>query len=131
MNTESRSRVPAIEGWFTTGPSPRLCGTKCVECNNITFPPTEQFCANPACSGREFTEIELSPTGTVWSYTDAQYQPPPPYLFTDGTYEPFALAAVKLEAEQMIVLAQVAAGYGVQDLALGTEVELVVERCTR
>jgi uncharacterized OB-fold protein len=62
----------------------------------------------------------------VWSYTDAQYQPPPPYVPASDPYEPFALAAVELP-EGIVVLGQVAAGYGVADLAVGREVELVVE----
>ena len=39
---------------------------------------------------------------------------------------PFALAAVELP-EGLVVLGQVAEGYGVADLKVGTEVELVVE----
>jgi uncharacterized OB-fold protein len=39
---------------------------------------------------------------------------------------PFALAAVEL-AEGIVVLGQVAEGYGVDDLKVGNEVELVVE----
>jgi uncharacterized OB-fold protein len=62
----------------------------------------------------------------VWSYTDAQYQPPSPYVPRTDPYEPFALAAVEL-AEGITVLGQVADGYGVGDLRVGAEVELVVE----
>ena len=39
----------------------------------------------------------LSRRGTIWSYTDARYQPPPPYVPPPGDYEPFALAAVELD----------------------------------
>ena len=84
------------------------------------------FCRNPACDGEEFETVELSRRGTVWSYTDAQYQPPPPYVPRTDPYEPFALAAVEL-AEGITVLGQVADGYGVEDLRVGAEVELVVE----
>jgi uncharacterized OB-fold protein len=62
----------------------------------------------------------------VWSYTDAQYQPPPPYIPAAEDHRPFALAAVELP-EGLIVLGQVAEGYGVADLRVGAEVELVVE----
>ena len=84
------------------------------------------FCRNPACDGEEFETAELSRRGTVWSYTDAQYQPPPPYVARTDPYQPFALAAVEL-AEGITVLGQVADGYGVNDLKVGAEVELVVE----
>ena len=63
----------------------------------------------------------------MWSYTDARYQPPPPYIPRVEPYEPFALAAVELEAEGLVVLGQVADGYGVDDLTVGAPVELVVE----
>jgi uncharacterized OB-fold protein len=117
---------PAIEGWFTTGPEPALLGSRCTDCGSTFFPPTAGFCRNPACAGQEFEPTALSRRGRVWSYTDAQYQPPPPYVPGTDPYEPFALAAVELP-EGIVVLGQVADGYGVADLAVGREVELVVE----
>jgi uncharacterized OB-fold protein len=121
------SPTPAVEGWFTTGESPALLGTRCRSCGTVFFPREESFCRNPGCSGEAFEEVELSSRGRVWSYTDARYQPPPPYVPASDPYEPFALAAVELEAEGMVVLGQVAAGYGVADLTVGALVELVVE----
>ena len=118
--------TPAIEGWFTTGPEPALLGTRCTTCGTVFFPRTSGFCRNPGCDGGEFEETALSRRGTIWSYTDAQYQPPPPYLPRTDPYEPFALAAVELP-EGIVVLGQVADGYGVADLRVGAEVELVVE----
>jgi uncharacterized OB-fold protein len=120
--------VPAVEGWFTTDEEPCLLGTRCTSCGTVFFPAAEGFCRNPDCRGRDFDSVPLSRTGTVWSYTDAQYQPPPPYLpRRDGEHQPFALAAVELAAEQLVVLGQVADGYGVDDLSVGATVELVVE----
>lgn len=125
--------TPAIEGWFTTGPEPALVGSRCTTCTSTYFPPTlvtgSGFCRNPACDGEEFEVVELSRRGLIWSYTDAQYQPPPPYIPNQPTgepYVPFALAAVEL-AEGIVVLGQVADGYGVVDLKVGAEAELVVE----
>lgn len=123
----STTAVPAVEGWFTTDAEPRLLGTRCRACGTVLFPRATGFCRNPDCRGRELDEVELSRTGTVWSYTDAQYRPPPPYLPASEPYEPFALAAVELAAEQLVVLGQVAAGYGVANLSVGSPVELVVE----
>lgn len=119
--------VPAVEGWFTTGDEPHLLGTRCTTCGTVLFPRAEGFCRNPECRGREVEEVELSRTGTVWSYTDAQYQPPPPYIPPAAEHVPFALAAVELADEQLVVLGQVADGYGVDDLSVGATVELVVE----
>lgn len=118
--------TPAIAGWFRTEPEPALLGSRCTTCGTIAFPKASSFCGNPACAGEEFTEQPLSRTGRVWSYTDAQYQPPPPYLPTSDPYVPFALAAVELP-EGLVVLGQVADGYGVKDLKVGAAVELVVE----
>ena len=121
--------TPAIEGWFTTGDEPALLGSRCTTCETVFFPhlPAEGgFCRNPVCDGQEFDRAELSRRGRVWSYTDAQYQPPPPYVSATETFEPFALAAVELP-EGLVVLGQVAAGHGVDDLTVGDEVELVVE----
>jgi uncharacterized protein len=118
--------TPVIEGWFSTGPEPALLGSRCTACETVFFPPTQGFCRNPACNGDEFAETALSRRGTIWSYTDAQYQPPPPYIPTTDPFEPFALAAVELP-EGLVVLGQVAEGYGVADLRVGAEAELVVE----
>jgi uncharacterized protein len=118
--------TPAIEGWFTTGPTPALLGSRCTDCGTVFFPRTEGFCKNPACSGDDFVEAPLSQRGRVWSYTDAQYQPPPPYIPAANPYVPFALAAVELP-EGLVVLGQLAEGYGVDDVTVGSEVELVVE----
>jgi len=125
--------TPVIEGWFTTGEEPRLLASRCTACRNLVFPPVSSdagaaafYCRNPACDGQEHDSVELSPRGTVWSYTDAQYQPPAPYLPAADPFRPFALAAVELP-EGIVVLGQVADGFGVSDLRVGAQVELVVE----
>jgi uncharacterized OB-fold protein len=120
---------PALgaEGWFTTDGGPALLGRRCTTCATVTFPPSGSFCPNPRCAGTEFVEHRLASTGTVWSYTDARYQPPPPYVPTSDPYEPFAIAAVELDADGIVVLGQLTAGTKVTDLHVGTRVELVVE----
>lgn len=122
----SKTTTPAIAGWFTTGAEPALVGSRCTTCATVYFPRTAGFCRNPLCQGESFDEVELSRRGRIWSYTDAQYQPPPPYLPRTEPYQPFALAAVELP-EGLVVLGQVAEGYVVADLEVGAEVELVVE----
>lgn len=123
--------VPAIEGWFTVEDPPALLGSRCRLCGTVCFPPQVSFCRNPACDGDrdsgQLDEVRLSRHGRIWSYTDARYQPPPPYIPRTDPYEPFALAAVELEAEGMVVLGQVADGFGCDDLHIGAAVELVVE----
>jgi uncharacterized OB-fold protein len=117
---------PAVDGWFTTGEKPALVGARCTTCATVFFPPTHRSCRNPACAGEDLEPARLSRTGRVWSYTDARYQPPPPFVAQQDPYVPFALAAVEL-AEGLVVLGQLARGYGVTDVTVGSEVELVVE----
>jgi len=119
--------VPAIEGWFTIDDSPALLGNRCTACGTVFFPKASFFCRNPDCEGEEFEETKLSRRGRIWSFTDAQYQPPPPYVPRGDEHTPFAIAAVELADEQMVVMGQVADGYTVADLAVGQQVELVVE----
>jgi uncharacterized OB-fold protein len=63
----------------------------------------------------------------VWSYTDARYQPPPPYVSPSDPYRPFVLAAVELDADGLIVLGQMVEGCDAETVQVGLPVELVVE----
>ena len=126
----TRTRVPALgaEGWFTVDDAePTLLGQQCTTCGTYAFPKAAFGCPNPACSGVEFTEVPLSRRGTIWSYTDACYQPPPPYVVPAGAHVPFAIAAVHLATEGIVVMGQLVAGVTVDDLSVGQEVEMVVE----
>jgi uncharacterized protein len=123
------TQVPAIEGWFTTGEdgaAPALLGSRCRACGTFAFPAETQYCRNPDCTSSAFETVELSRRGRIWSYTDARYQPPVPYVAADP-YVPFCLAAVELAAEKLVVMGQVTAGVTVDDLSVGDEVELVIE----
>jgi len=121
----AKERVPAVEGWFTIDDEPALLGSRCTACGTSFFPKETFFCRNPGCAGREFEEVPLSRRGRVWSFTDNHYQPPPPYVSPDP-FEPYALAAVELQAERMVVLGQVVRGVDVSQLHVGMEVELVL-----
>ncbi|NRB41246.1 MAG: OB-fold domain-containing protein [Pseudomonadales bacterium] len=119
--------IAAIEGWYTMdADKPHLIGTSCNSCGTYYFPKLSTFCKNPSCEGEEFTEVQLSRTGKIWSYTDSQYKPPEPFIAADP-YVPYTVAAVQLEKEKMIVLGQVVAGVGVDQLKVGDDVELVLE----
>jgi uncharacterized OB-fold protein len=120
-----KERVPAVEGWFTAGDAPALLGTRCTTCGTFFFPREEAFCRNPDCRGRTFDEVQLSRRGRIWSFTDNRYQPPPPYVSPDP-FVPYAIAAVELEAERIVVLGQLEAGVDASGLRAGQEVELVI-----
>jgi uncharacterized OB-fold protein len=118
--------VAAIDGWYTLDDPPQLIGSRCLSCGTYFFPRQGSFCRNPACEGTTFEDVRLSRTGRIWSYTNACYQPPPPFVASDP-YRPFAIAAVELATERMIVLGQVASGFDVKDLRVGMDMELVLE----
>lgn len=117
----------AIEGWYTMdAEQPHLIGSCCTSCGTYYFPKTISYCKNPSCDSDQFNEVQLSRTGKVWSYTNACYKPPEPYIAAEP-FEPYAIAAVELEKEQMIVLGQVVTGTGVEQLQVGQPMELVLE----
>lgn len=123
----SKARTPAVEGWFREdGDGAVLLGSRCRRCETYAFPRQTSFCRNPACDGTEFEEVALSRRGTLWSFTNNCYAPPPPYVARDP-FEPYAIAAVELGREKMVVLGQVVPGVGVSDLKAGMEMELVVD----
>src|ERR1700730_14242361 len=116
-----KKRVPAVDGWLNIDPAhPRLIGTKCTACGSIFFPREAVRCRNPRCGSPNLEATELSARGTLWSYTGAEYQPPEPYVPRTNPFQPFAIAAVELAAEKMVVLGQVD-GVGVKDLKIGME----------
>jgi hypothetical protein len=121
-----KPQVPAIDGWHTMEVKPHLIGTQCEKCGTYFFPKQSHFCKNPGCESTDFREVELSRTGRIWSYTNACYKPPEPFVAQEP-FEPYAIAAVELETEKMVVLGQVIEGLGVDDLKVGMTMELVLE----
>ncbi len=117
----------ALEGWFTLDKrEPHLLGTCCKACGSYYFPRLATFCRNPGCEGDAFEEVQLSRTGKLWSYTSAGYPPPEPYAAAQP-FVPFAIAAVELRKEKMIVLGAVVDGVAVSELRSGMAMELALE----
>ncbi|MFF0594542.1 Zn-ribbon domain-containing OB-fold protein [Streptomyces antibioticus] len=118
-----------VAGWFTEGGDGsgfRLLGTRCSACGAVFFPREDASCRNPGCGGGDLEEVPLSRRGRIWSYTDSRYRPPSPYVTNpELPWEPYALIAVELEAERIVVLGQAVPGVTVADLAVGMEVEVV------
>jgi len=123
----AKQRVAAREDWYTLDAErPRLLGSQCSACKTYYFPKHGGFCRNPACDSETFDDVELGHRGRIWSYTNAGYPPPPPFV-ADDPYEPFSIAAVELEEERIVVLGQLANGVTVDDVSIGDEVELTLE----
>jgi uncharacterized OB-fold protein len=104
----------------------RLLGGRCARCGASFFPKQWSFCRNPACTGATLEDVELSARGTLWSFTDNRYAPPPPYPAREP-FEAYGVAAVELAEDHMVVLGQLAQGPDVATLAIGREMELVIE----
>jgi uncharacterized protein len=123
----SRTRTPVVTGWFTgEGDDFRLLGTRCSACASVFFPREDAFCRAPGCPGGDLEEVPLSRRGRVWSYTDSRYRPPSPYVSDpELEWRPYALIAVELPAERLVVLGQAVPGVRAADLAVGMEVEVV------
>ncbi|QTH19433.1 OB-fold domain-containing protein [Rhizorhabdus wittichii] len=122
---DKQGMAPVVDGLFAMGDDGlALLGSRCTACGTYYFPKLATFCRNPDCASEGFESVRLSRTGKLWSFTDACYTPPAPYVAADP-FIPYAIAAVELEREQMIVLGQVVDGVGVRDLRAGMEMELV------
>jgi uncharacterized OB-fold protein len=122
-----KARISALEGWFDADPErPRLIGSRCRACRSWFFPKETFACRNPECGAPELDDVPLSATGTLWSYTDNHYQPPAPYMSPDP-FVPYAIAAVELTEEKMVVLGQIARGTSTADLRVGMRMKLVAE----
>lgn len=119
------STEPAIDGWFATDDAgdTHLLGGKCTQCATYVFPPRTNNCPNPACDSDALDLVPLSRRGKVWSYTENRYPPPAPYPAPDP-FEPFAIAAVELADEGLIVLGKVVEGTLAADLKVGMDMEL-------
>ena len=123
----AKKRVPAVEGMFTMDDEPRLIGGRGRSQGSYFFP--KQMGGNdPACvddDGRD--EVLLSNVGKVWSYTTASYPPALPFVITTEPFEPFVIAAVHLETENLVVCGQMMPGIMVDDMSVGMDVELTLD----
>ena len=90
---------PIAEGLFTEGPNPRLIGAKRRSDGRIVFP------APSGPEAQHYERVELSPKGTLWSYTVQRFRPKsPPYAGADDdkTFKPFAVGYVELPGEVIV-----------------------------
>ena len=118
--------APAVDGWFTTDAEPHLIGVRCPTCGTYAFPPEVFGCPNPRCDSSELERVPLSRRGRVWSFSVNHYAAPPPALSPEP-FEPYAVAAVELAEEHIVVLGRVAEGASLDGLRMGAEMEITVE----
>ena len=120
-----KTRVAAVDGWFTLGDEPALLGSRGAETGSYFFPKNLAFSRNPIAPTENLTEVELSRRGKVWSWTTNHYQPPAPYMSADP-FVPYTVVAVELIEEQMVVLGPLAPDADPSALSVGTEVEITL-----
>src|SRR5687767_2353612 len=112
---------PVAEGLFTwPSDAPRLIGSTCVACGTTTFP-RQASC--PKCTGAETEPRELSPTGTLWSFTVQGFEPKPPYRGFEP-FEPYGVGYVELPGEVIVETRLTEADP--ERLSIGMPMELVV-----
>jgi uncharacterized OB-fold protein len=126
----TKTRVPAVDGWFTGGgdeggDAPALIGARGTTSGSYFFPTAVAVSGNPHAPVEEREEVLLSRRGRVWSWTTNHYAPPDPYVAPDP-FVPYTVVAVELERERMVVLGTLADGVDPGSLEIGMEVELGV-----
>ena len=119
---------PAIDGWFATDESgsPHLIGSRCPSAAPMSSRRGPRLPRTPPATASRLEAVALSRRGKLWSYAENRYAPPPPYPASDP-FEPFAIAAVQLADEGLIVLGKVVKGTLAADLNVGMEMELATE----
>ncbi len=120
-----KTRVPAVDGWFTMSDEPALLGSRGAETGSYFFPKNLAFSRNPVAPTESLDEVQLSRRGKVWSWTTNHYQPPAPYMAADP-FVPYTVVAVELIEEQMVVLGPLAPDADPGALSVGTEVEITL-----
>ncbi len=118
----AKKQVPIIEGLFTwPSDKPQLIAGRCKMCGSVTFPKAA-FCANPACEKkRENVDvINVSTTGTLWTFTTQIYAPPAP--FRKEPFSPYGIGMIDTK-EGLRVLGILTTN---ENLSLGMKVEMTV-----
>jgi uncharacterized OB-fold protein len=118
------AETPIAEGLYRTeGGAPRLIGSRCTACGEVTFPAQD---ACPSCTTRGAEEIPLSRRGTLWTWTVQHFPPPPPYIGPADreTFEPDGVGYVEL-AEGVRVEGRLTESDPAK-LSIGMEMELVL-----
>jgi len=122
MTTTQRRHV--VPGAFAETPNgARLLGSRCAGCGACFFP-RSPACRNPGCTDKHIEDVELSPRGTLWTYTVQYYKPPPPARL-DEPFTPYGIGLVDLP-EGIRIMGMISSD-DPESLKIGQEMELVIE----
>lgn len=120
--SKSKESVPIEDGLFTwPSDEPRLIGSECPECGDVTFPESTT-CGNPDCMQDSMDRTELSITGTLYSYTVHNVELKEPYSYHS---EPYAIGTIELPEGLNIVSKLTVVDD--DELEIGMEMDLTVD----
>ena len=124
MSSKDSKQVPIAEGLFTwPAEEPRLIGSKCGSCGEVTFPAQD---ACPACPADGSETLELSSRGRLWTWTVQNFVPPIPYAGDPAEFTPYGVGYIELP-EGVRVESRLTEN-DPERLKIGMEMELVIER---
>jgi uncharacterized OB-fold protein len=119
------AQLPIAEGLLTAlDGEPRLLASRCTRCDARSYP-VQQGCGR--CGSVDLAVVELSPHGTVWTWTSQEFVPKsPPYGGgeTAETFRPYFVGFVQLP-EGLCVETRLV-GFGDRRPRIGEDVSLVV-----
>jgi uncharacterized protein len=107
---------PIAEGLWSNGAQPCLIGARRKSDGEIIFPMPQGDAAD------DYDAIELSPIGTLWSWTIQSFRPKTPPFIGPEEFAPFAIGYVELPG-QVIVETRLTQTHG---LKIGMPMELVI-----
>lgn len=114
-----RSVAESLFEWPTD--TPRLKGSKCLACAQVTFP-AQTAC--PRCGGNEVEQVPLSTRGTLWTWTRQRFQPKnPPYIGRESAKEFKGYGVGYVELPEGRIEARLAVGID-EPLRIGMPMEL-------
>lgn len=122
-----RQCVPFAPGFLTEPLEPfnnvHLKGSRCLSCG-ITLFGTRYACEN--CCSKKLENVILSRKGKIYSYTIANYPPPPPYAGPIDPFVPYAIVWVDLPEGTRILSTMTECD--LESLKIGLDVELVIKK---
>jgi uncharacterized OB-fold protein len=119
------TQVPIADGLLTLEPGPpRMLASRCTRCDARAFP-VQPGCAR--CGSVDLEATELSPHGTIWTWTSQEFAPKsPPYAGpgTAGDFTPYYVGFVEVDGGLCVEVRLT--GFGARKPRIGEPVTLVV-----
>jgi uncharacterized OB-fold protein len=119
------TQVPIADGMLAAlDGEPRMLASCCARCDARAYP-VQQGCAR--CGSLDLQVLELSPGGTLWTWTSQEFPPKaPPYAGPEpaGTFTPYLVGFV--EVPEGLCVETRLVGFGDRKPRIGERLRLVV-----